>query len=184
MFPDRKVATRVNSKPRAARLTLGSAAAPQVRQVDMVVNGTKRDQGRRGSELGPKFGPKFPITGPSEGGRNGIGAGLKPLKTASFWHQWERDGTAIVGFRDRPDRRGHAQSCCRTGLVRGLVPCRFIQQAQRVVGLSCISRCISRRQPRLLPRSDTDLARWIPPANDQPCVITTLPKWPRPSKWR
>jgi hypothetical protein len=34
----------------------------------------------------------------------------------------------------------------------------FIQQAQRVVGLACIS-C---RRPRLSPKSDTDLAPWIP----------------------
>jgi hypothetical protein len=65
-------------------------------------------------------------------------------------------------------------------LHAGSFPGRFFQQAQRVAGLACIN-C---RQPRLSPKSDTDLARSIPPANDQPCVIATLPKWPRPSKWR
>jgi hypothetical protein len=33
--------------------------------------------------------------------------------------------------------------------------------------------------------SDTNLAKMeYQRPDDQPCVITTLPKWPRPSKWR
>jgi hypothetical protein len=54
-----------------------------------------------------------------------------------------RDVTAVIEFRDRPFRRGHGRSCRYTGLARGLVLGRFIQQAQRVVGLSCIS-CLQR----------------------------------------
>jgi hypothetical protein len=92
---------------------------------------------------GPNFGPKRPATCRNETGLDRPSPRSKTLKRNTFRHRMARGSTAASEFRDRPVRRGHGRSCCYTGLVRGLVLGGFVQQPQRVVGLSCIS-CLQR----------------------------------------
>jgi hypothetical protein len=107
--------------------------------------------GQNSSGIGPKCGSKRPATGWNEARRVGITRAAKLLKKSTPRHKRRRDVIAVIEFRDRPVRRGHARSCCRTGPARGVVPWSPFQRTQRVVGLACIS-C---RQRRLSPKSDT-----------------------------
>jgi hypothetical protein len=88
----------------------------------------------------------------------------KPQKTSHSGMRWDRPGRQRAHFETAP----FGEATPDGGLVFG----RFIQQAQRVVGLACIS-C---RQPRLSLKSDTDLARWIPTRQRSTVLDHDLPE--------
>jgi hypothetical protein len=129
---------------------------------------------RRG--VGTQIGTQRLSTGWDETGSRCSPMVRRPHESSCFRRKRYGLGRQIMHFETAPFGEATADHVVIRALHAGSFS--VAHPTDSTSGVALLHKLSSARRS---PRGAMDQS---PPVNDQPCVITTLPKWPRPSKWR